>query len=61
MGRALLFAVLFAVIGLIVFALLAPLLFPNGDQRKLGAAAGPIIFVVAGGTGAVVGWVTRKK
>jgi hypothetical protein len=61
LAKAFLFAVLFTVIGLILFALLAPLLFPNADLRKLGQLAGPIIVLVGGGIGFVFGWARAKK
>jgi hypothetical protein len=59
-GKAFLYAVLFAVIGMVVFALLAPLLFPDANPRRLGQLAGPVIFLVAGGLGFVVGWFRTK-
>ncbi len=62
MIKALLFAVLFTVVGAIAFALLAPLISPRGtDFRKQGAAAFPIIILMCGGFGFVFGWRRRKK
>jgi hypothetical protein len=49
------------VVGAVAFALLAPLIFHGGDFRKIGAAALPIILVVAGGTGFAFGWRRSKK
>ena len=60
MGRALLFAFLFSVVGLFLFALAAPLLFPSGsDFVKIGKTACPIILLVCGGSGFALG--LRKK
>jgi hypothetical protein len=61
MIKPLLFALLFAVLGLIVFALLAPLIFAGADFRALGAAAFPVIVVSCGGIGFVVGLLRRKR
>ena len=55
MLKPILFALLFAVIGLVAFALIAPLLLPAADGRKQGAAAFPIIVLVCGGAGFVFG------
>jgi len=62
MIKALLFAILFIVVGAVAFALLAPLISPRGtDFRKQGAAAFPIIILMCGGFGFVFGWRRRKK
>ncbi len=61
MIKAILFALLFIIIGAVAFSLLAPLIFPGHDMRKLGAAAFPIILLVGGGTGFFVGWHRSKK
>lgn len=60
MIKALLFALLFAVIGLVAFGLLAPLLFYGADFRELGAKAFSVVVFVCGGVGFVIGW-RRKK
>jgi hypothetical protein len=61
MIKALLFALLFAVVGLVAFALLAPLIFHGANSRKLGAAAFPVIVLACGGFGFVFGLRSRKK
>jgi hypothetical protein len=61
MIKAFLFALLFIIAGLVIFALVAPLLFHGADPRKLGAAAFPIILVVCGGFGFVFGLRRSKK
>lgn len=55
MLRAFGFAILFAVVGLIAFALIAPLILRGGNMRGIGAAAFPIILLVGGGIGFVIG------
>jgi hypothetical protein len=60
-GKAFLYAVLFAVIGMVIFALLAPLLFPDANPRRLGQLSGAVILLVAGGIGFVVRWFRAKK
>jgi uncharacterized membrane protein len=59
MVRPILFAVLFAVIGLVLFALLAPLLFSGANMEKLGAAVAPLILPIFGGAGFFFG--LRRK
>ncbi len=61
MLKAILFAVLFVVIGAVAFGLLAPLLFQGADFRKLGAAAFPVILFVCGGAGFFFGLSRGKK
>jgi hypothetical protein len=61
MIKAILFALLFIVVGAIVSALLAPLLFRGADFRKIGAASFPIIVVVCGGAGFAFGLRRSKK
>lgn len=61
MLKAVLFAFLFAVAGVAVFALLAPLVFHGADFRKVGAAAFPVILLVGGGTGFFFGLRRSKK
>jgi hypothetical protein len=51
MIKALLFALLFAVVGLVAFAFIGPLFFHGEDARKVGAAAFPVIVLVCGGAG----------
>lgn len=61
MPKAILFAVLFTVIGAVAFALLAPLLIHGVDFRKLGAVAFPFIVLVCGGVGFIFGLRRSKK
>jgi len=61
MIKAIVFAVLFVVVGAVAFALLAPLLFRGGDFRKIGAAAVPVILLVCGGAGFFFGLRRSKK
>lgn len=61
MLKAIAFAGLFAVVGLILFAMVAPLLIPNPNLRAAGASAFPIIVIVCGVAGFVLGWRGRKK
>jgi hypothetical protein len=61
MLKGLLFAVLFVIVGAVVFAFLAPLLFGGGDFRKIGAAAFPVILLVCGGLGFFVGLRRARK
>ncbi len=61
MLKAIAFALLFAVVGLILFALAAPLLLPNANHRALGALALPFIVIVCGTAGFVIGWRRRNK
>jgi hypothetical protein len=61
MIKAILFALLFVVVGLVVVPLLAPLIFHGGDMRKIGAASFPIILVVGGVAGFAFGWRRNKK
>jgi uncharacterized membrane protein YeaQ/YmgE (transglycosylase-associated protein family) len=56
MIKAILFAILFFVIGVIAFALLTPLLIHSADFKKLGQAAFPVILLVCGTTGFILGW-----
>ena len=62
MIKALLFALLFAVIGLIAFAFTAPL-FIHGTEanRSAGAVALPVIVLIFGGAGFVFGLRRKKK
>ena len=61
MTKAILFALLFVVVGAVTFALLAPLLFRGADFRKLGAVSFPVILVVCGGAGFAFGLSRSKK
>jgi hypothetical protein len=61
MPKAILFGLLFVVIGAVAFALLAPLLFRGADFRKLGAAAFPVILLACGCAGFFFGLRRSKK
>jgi hypothetical protein len=62
MIKALLFALLFAVVGLVAFAFLAPLFIHGAEaNRKAGTAAFPIIVLIFGGSGFVFGLRRKKK
>ena len=61
MIKALLFALLFAVVGLVAFAFIGPLFFHGKDARKAGAVAFPVIVLVCGGAGFVFGLRRKKK
>jgi len=60
MIKALLFAVLFVIIGLVGFALFVPLVH-SGNSRKIGAMAAPIIVIVCGAAGFWFGLSRKKK
>jgi hypothetical protein len=61
MLKAILFAVLFAVVGLILFSLVAPLLLPEARLRAAGAIAFPFVVLVCGTAGFILGWRGRKR
>jgi len=62
MIKALVFALLFAVVGLVACALIVPLFLHGADaNRKAGAAAFPIIVLICGGSGFVFGLRRKKK
>jgi len=61
MIKGILFSVLFIVLGLVIFAFIGPLLFRGANMQQVGAAAFPIIFLVCGVLGFIVGWRKRKK
>jgi hypothetical protein len=61
MIKAILFAILFFVIGAVAFVLLTPLLIHGVDFRKLGQAAFPVILLVCGTAGFVFGWRRRMN
>jgi len=60
MIKALLFAVLFVIVGLVSFALLAPLVL-SGNVRTIGAMAAPVIVIVCGAAGFWFGLSRKKK
>jgi hypothetical protein len=60
MFKGCLFAILFAVAGMIGFALIAPLLLPHANPEKLGKAAGPFLVVIGGACGFIYGWRRRR-
>jgi uncharacterized RDD family membrane protein YckC len=60
MMKAFLFAVLFVIIGLVSFALLAPLVL-SGNPRETGAMATPVIVIVCGVAGFWFGLSRKKK
>jgi hypothetical protein len=60
MIKALLFAVLFVIVGLVGFAFLAPLIF-SGNLRKTGAMAAPVIVIVSGAVGFWFGLSRKRK
>jgi hypothetical protein len=59
--KAILFALLFVIVGAVAFALIAPLLFHNADLRTLGAVAFPFIIIVCGGGGFCLGLSRSRK
>jgi hypothetical protein len=61
MIKAFLFAILFAFIGLVSFALIAPVFFRGPDARHVGAIAFPLIILVCGGAGFAFGLNCSKK
>lgn len=61
MKKALLYALLFAVIGAVAFAFLSPVLFHDADPRKFGATMLPWIILVCGAGGFIFGWRRNKK
>ena len=61
MLKAILFAGLFAVVGLVVFPFIAFFLFRGSDPQQLGAASFPFIVLVCGAIGFIVGWLKKKK
>jgi hypothetical protein len=46
---------------LVVFALIASILFRSADLGRIGAAALPIIFIVCGISGFIFGWRPGRK
>ncbi|MHB1455553.1 MAG: hypothetical protein ACYC0V_01420 [Armatimonadota bacterium] len=61
MGSGCLFSFIFAFGGLIVFALLAPILFRGQDMRMVGQMASPIIVIVFGPIGFAFGFLRHKR
>ena len=59
--KAILFAVLFVFIGLIVFAFAAPIVFHGANMQRVGATAFPFIFLAFGTVGFIFGWRRKKK
>jgi hypothetical protein len=62
MIKALLFALLFAAIGLVAFALIGPLFIHGADaNRKAGEVGFPIVVLVCGGFGFMFASRHKKK
>ena len=61
MIKPILFGILFAIVGLVLFAFLAPLFLHPADPRKLGQIAAPVIVLVFGLARFIWGWRRRKK
>jgi hypothetical protein len=61
MVKAILFAILFAIVGLVVFALLAPVVLKGSDPRTVGRIAFPFIVLICGIAGFVFGKRRSKK
>ena len=61
MLKAILFALLFIVLGMIVFAFIAPILFHGANMEQVGFTASPFITIISGVVGFIVGWRKRKK
>ena len=61
MLKAILFAIVFAIGGVVVFSLLAPILFHGADMRRLGQITGPVILLVCGTAGFIFGRRRSKK
>jgi len=55
MVRAFLYAIVFVIVGGVVFSLAAPLVFPHANPEKLGETAMPIVALLCGAAGFVVG------
>jgi len=60
MLKTILYVVLFAIVGVILFSVAAPLLFAPEDLRKAGSIAFPLIVIVCGTAGFVFGRRRRK-
>ena len=58
--RAVFWAILFIILGGVLFALVAPTLFQGRDLKKVGALAFPFIVLICGGAGLALG-LTRSK
>jgi hypothetical protein len=61
MKLGLLFAFTFVVVGMVAFALLAPLIFRGADFERLGRAVGPFILIVGGACGFYFGYQRQRK
>ncbi len=55
------FAVVFALSAMVLFALAAPILFHGRDMEALGQAAAAPLLVVFGGIGFLVGYLRSKR
>jgi hypothetical protein len=55
MKQAILWAVIFAVVVLVVFPFIAPLIFRGESMRQSGALAFPILLLLGGGAGFAFG------
>ena len=61
MKQAILWAVVFAVIALVVFPFIAPLIFRGENMRQIGAATAPILLILGGGAGFVFGLMRSRR
>ena len=61
MIKGILFAIVFAVLGWVAFALIMPLVLPHANPEKLGEFAAPFIVIICSGYGFVNGWERRRK
>jgi hypothetical protein len=61
MLKSILFSLLFILLGLVVFSLLAPILFHGSDMRQLGAASFPFIAIGCGVAGFLYGRAQSRK
>lgn len=55
------YAVAFIFAGTLLFALLAPLVFPGGNMEQAGSSFAPVIFIVCGWWGYEYGARQQKK
>jgi hypothetical protein len=61
MKQAILWGVIFAVVALLIFPFIAPLLFHGSNMRQLGENAFPFLVIVGGVLGIVFGIVRSRK
>jgi hypothetical protein len=61
MIRAILYALAGFILTMVIFALLAPLLFQGADMRKVGAMLGAPAALVGGILGFIIGLVRSRK